>query len=554
MNTFHDDDDDGFDSFVSLDKPDHSLAIIEAEIARLAKLPIVEFERERKNAAERLGVRATILDRLVQAERPGDDKQGHAISFPEPQPWIEAVDGAALLDAMAEAIGRHVVMPDYSRDVAALWIVHSYLIDCFLISPRLAIHSPVKRCGKTTLLDVIGRLVLHPLPTANVTASAVFRVVEAYRPALLVDEADTFLRDNDELRGIINSGHRHGGSVLRTVGDNFEPRSFSTYSACAIALIGKLPDTLYDRSVVIDLKRRLPTEKIAPFRHDRASHLDVLAGKAARWAKDNVGRIVEADPEMPDGIYNREADNWRPLLAIAIVAGSHWPQRARQAVVHSRNDGDDDDSLVAVLLADIRATFAENETDRLSSSDLVEALVDLQGRPWAEYGRNDKPLSQNQLARLLKRVNIVPTVVRIGAETPRGYLLSQFSEAFERYLSAEGGSKPQQCNKCEEIRISATFQTATPESDVAVEECERPNNDRLCCGVAVQKGDTGIEGANGGSWPRICDHCGGPERPGAPVQECWVTGEQYWLHRGACQDGFGQDDDLTIPASLRRVP
>src|SRR5262249_8887595 len=150
---------------------------------------------------------------------------------------------------------------------------------------RLGVRSPTKQCGKTTLLDVIGRLVLRPLPTANVTAAAIFRVVEGHRPTLLVDEVDTFLHENDELRGILNSGHRKGGTVLRTVGDDFEVRAFGTYAAVAIALIGALPDTLHDRAVTVDLKRRLPSEKVDPFRPDRANNLDVLARKAARWPR-----------------------------------------------------------------------------------------------------------------------------------------------------------------------------------------------------------------------------------------------------------------------------
>ena len=140
-------------------------------------------------------------------------------------------------------------MFDHAADTVALWAVHTYLLDCFGISPRLAITSPEKGCGKTTALDVVSRLVLRPLPTANASAAAIFRVVELHRPTLLIDEADTFLPENEELRGILNSGHRQGGSVIRTVGEEFEPRSFSTYSACAIALIGRLPATLADRSV-----------------------------------------------------------------------------------------------------------------------------------------------------------------------------------------------------------------------------------------------------------------------------------------------------------------
>ena len=149
----------------------------DAEIKRLAQLKRTQYERERKAAAERLGIRAAILDKLVQAERPDDEnKQGRAISLPEPELWPESVDGTALLDRLAETIGRYVVMPEHSRDTAALWVVHSYLLDCFLVSPRLAVCSPAKQCGKTTLLDVLGCLVLKPLPTANVTASAIFRV------------------------------------------------------------------------------------------------------------------------------------------------------------------------------------------------------------------------------------------------------------------------------------------------------------------------------------------------------------------------------------------
>ena len=239
----------------------------DAEIERLAKLSVVEYEHERKGAATQLGVRASILDRLVQAERErlglveDDGRQGRAISLPEPEPWPTPIDGAALLDGIAEAIGCYVIMSDHARFATALWVVHTFLLDCFGITPRLAVRSPMKRCGKTTLLDVLSRLVLRPLPTGSVTAAALFRVVEGYRPTLLVDEADTFLSEADELRGVLNSGHRKGGQVVRTVGDDHEPRAFSTFAAVTIAIIGNLPDTLADRSVTVDLKRRMPARR-----------------------------------------------------------------------------------------------------------------------------------------------------------------------------------------------------------------------------------------------------------------------------------------------------
>ena len=360
---------------------------IDAEIVRLAELTAVEFEHERKGAAERLNVRTTILDRLVQAERgnlgldKGDSKFGSAISLAEPEPWPEPVEGAALLDALATAIRGYVVMADGARDTAALWAVHTFLLDCFLISPRLAVRSAVKRSGKTTLLDVLERLVFRPLSTENATSASIYRVIATHQPTILLDEGDTFLPDDDELRGVLNSGHRKGGSVLRLVGEDHEPRTFSTYSAVAIALNGRLADTLHDRSVVIDLKRRLASEHITRFRLDRTARLDVLARQAARWAQDHAEEIAAADPAMPERVFNREADNWRPLLAIADTAGGDWPQRARNALAQG-HAADDDGALIEILLADIRDVFAEQRTAKIFSAELAEGLKEIEGRPW----------------------------------------------------------------------------------------------------------------------------------------------------------------------------
>jgi hypothetical protein len=308
----------------------------DAEIKRLTKLSPLQYARERASVAERFGIGVAVLDKLVNVERRKDDegKQGRAISFPGRELWSEPVDGAVLFGEIADAIRRHVVVSDQCRDTAALWAAHTYLLDQFLISPRLAIRSPTKQCGKTTLLDVLEHLVLKPLTSGSLTSAVVFRVVEAHRPTLLIDEADTFLHDNEELRGVLNTGHRASGSVTRNVpvGDNYEPRQFSTYSAVAIAIIGTLPETLHDRSVVVDLKRRLPSETISPFYSDRTEHLDVLARKAARWCQDHAEEIKKADgPELlPPGIYNREGDNWRPLLLSPrwlVVAGWNVPAK-----------------------------------------------------------------------------------------------------------------------------------------------------------------------------------------------------------------------------------
>ena len=224
--------------------------------------------------------------------------------------------------------------------------------------------------------------------------------------------------------------------MLRLVGDNHEPRQFSTWAAVAIALIGKLPDTLQDRSILIRMRRRLPSESIAQFRADRTDDLKILARKAARWANDNLETLRAMDPAMPPTITNRDADNWRPLLAIADAAGGEWPARAR-VIAETMTDKakGDDQSLRTMLLEDIRSVFATKGVDKLSSAELVEALLAMKDRPWPELGRAAKPITQNKLAGLLKDFGIRPCNVWVGAKPLKGYGHGQFEDAFARYLS-----------------------------------------------------------------------------------------------------------------------
>jgi putative DNA primase/helicase len=461
----------------------------DAEIERLARLPAFEYERGRAGAAKALGVRSAMLDKLVAAKRAelglneANNGQGRPIEFVDPEPWPEEVDGDALLDQISNALKRHIILSEAARHLAALWIVHTYLLDCFLISPRLAVCSPVKRCGKTTLLDVLGRLVLRPQAAASVTSAVTFRLIEMHRPCLLIDEADTFLKENEELRGILNSGHRRGGAVLRSVGDDHEPRAFATYGACAIALIGALPDTLADRSIAVNLKRRLASEKIESFRLDRTDHLDQIARQIARWTSDNAEAVRSAEPQMPPGVFNREADNLQPLLAIAERAGGEWPERARKAAVDGRQGNEDEASRLELLLGDIRDVFTEKKTESISSADLIGRLVEITPRPWAEYGRSGKPLTQNKLARLLKPLGIGPDRLKDGDDRARGYFLTRFDEPFKRYLtpqaSENGSSKCPSVHEPINTGTSATSQSVRdpgPRTDAKVPETQYPSH------------------------------------------------------------------------------
>lgn len=259
--------------------------------------------------------------------------QGTVLTLSDPEPWPDPVDGVALLNAIANTFTRFLILPAGGADAGALWTVHTYLIDVLHCSPILAVTSPQKRCGKSTLLDVLKALVRRALGASNITAAALFRIVEMMAPTLLIDEADTFLAEREELRGIINAGHtRSSAVVVRTVGDDHEPRVFGTFCPKAIAAIGELPGTIDDRAISIRMQRRAPGEHVERLRRDRIeAELEPLRRKAARWAQDNAAGVRDADPDVPTTLHDRAADNWRVLLAIGDAARGRWPTTARKA-------------------------------------------------------------------------------------------------------------------------------------------------------------------------------------------------------------------------------
>ena len=189
---------------------------VEAEINSLAKLPRVEYERQRKDAAKKLALSLGGLDEQVHARRKADQPsgQGQPIKLTEHEPWHEPVDGAQLLDAMAELILRHVMMSRDESNAVALWVLASHTVGVFFIFPRLLLKSPENGCGKSTLVDLIGCLVNRPLVASHTTASPLFRLIEKVQPTILLDEADAYLRNNEEARAIINAGHKRGAMVI----------------------------------------------------------------------------------------------------------------------------------------------------------------------------------------------------------------------------------------------------------------------------------------------------------------------------------------------------
>jgi putative DNA primase/helicase len=237
------------------------------------------------------------------------------------EPWPEPVDGAFLLDELMAYYWRSLVLPEYAAEAISLWSLHTYLVDVIYTTPYLAFLSPEKRCGKTRGLVALSFVCANPLLNTSISPAALFRIIEKHAPTMLIDEFDTFLQ-NDELRGILNAGYtRDTAKVPRCVGDDHEPREFSVWGPKAFALIGKLPSTLEDRTIVIPMKRKLPGEKVDRLRSRDREWLKPLRQKCVRFASDIRLQIQQAEPPLPEELNDRGQDIWESLLAIADVAG-----------------------------------------------------------------------------------------------------------------------------------------------------------------------------------------------------------------------------------------
>lgn len=421
----------------------------------VGKSPL-EYDKLRETAAQRLNCRASVLDKVIEEHREpkqfnktatakpvveGNSKlQGSAVLCPDVEPWPEAVDGGAVLNEIAETLERYVALPQGAPDALALYCAHTHCFEVFTCSPRLNITSPEHGCGKSTLKGIVALFVNRPLCLDSLTTAVTFRLLDKHAPTLLADESDAWLRDNEELRGALNAGHERGGLFARCEGDGNEVRAFRVFAPAALCGIGALPGTLHDRSIVIPMKRAKPGELRARFDSRYTAPQRELCWKLARWIDDNREQIAGCDPTLPNGCFNRFADNWRPLFAIAEVLGGNWPQRCAEAYAKLTSRDMETESYRVMALADIRELLNEKPelvfNGWLASGDIIEYLTGLPERPWGEANRG-KPITLRWLAVKLHGFGIEPGRFRDDdGKQVRGYKVGDFQDAIERFLSS----------------------------------------------------------------------------------------------------------------------
>jgi hypothetical protein len=338
-----------------------------------------------------------------------------------------------------------VVYPsEHERRAHVLWIAHTWLMDCWDSTPRIAFLSPEPGSGKSRAPEVTEPLVPRPVHAVNTTPAYLFRKVSDPdgAPTILYDEIDTVFgpkaKDNEDIRGMINAGHRNGATAGRCVirGKEVFTEELPAYCAVALAGLDDLPDTIMSRSVVVRMRRRAADERVEPWRQRvNGPQAQKLYTRLAKWSITARESLVgDFWPEMPQGVDDRDADVWEALLAVADLAGKGWAKAARvTAVTVVTASKRRPPSIGVLLLRDVKKVFDHEGNDKLPTEDIINGLVKILEAPWATI-RKGEPIDDRGLSNRLRKYGIGSKTHRIGETVFKGYSRAQFVDTWKRYV------------------------------------------------------------------------------------------------------------------------
>ena len=480
-----------------------SSELAQAAINQMAALSELDYQLKRIETAKALNnMPVGALDKLVKQARSELEAETTQSLVIDTEAYSEPVDGAAVADEILNIIKQHMACTDAVAIASTLWIIFTWVLEASYIAPIAWINAPEKRCGKSQLLALIALMSKRPLPSSNITPAALFRCIEKYRPTLVIDEVDTFVNDNEDLRGVLNAGYsRDNPYIIRCAGDDNEPKEFYVYGAKALSGIGKIPSTLMDRSISLTLRRKPNNEHKERVRDLSRDTTNTIKAKLARWSDDNLLAVKEATPTLPQTINDRMQDNWEILLKVATVLSDDWLKRAYSACIEVSGIEHDEPSLNEQLLMDIRTVFELKKVTRIFSDALITALCADPEMNWSTYNRG-KPVTQRQVSNRLGEYGISPKQMRIGNENRRGYDIVCFQDTFKRYLPANPSQSVTMLQVNDDKDCSEKL-SVTTQDDVTFEKQPKPLQVGTCNAVTHKNPKPSAASVNDGGLSNI---------------------------------------------------
>lgn len=417
----------------------------------------------------------SITDALKGANYQGQVK---AVSLAEKDPrdlWLKrgerfkdeleaAIEAAAVIDLyppvpltydliskVADLLGRHVFFKDKRIPLLiATWVLGTYVYETFTYFGYLWLNSPVKRCGKSLLEDILSNVCCRATSrVSNLTESVIFHLAHKGK-TLIVDELENLrAQDKDKygaVMSVLNTGFQAGSKVYRMqrTENGFEEQEFNAFCPKVLAGISHLNDTIEDRAFKIAMVRKTWTEKVKRFSLRRqADELDSLREALRLWAEErkrDIETIYDNIEEIEElGILDdRFKDIAEPLVAIASYADAEATNSQRRIMPEmvpllldmggKREENAKQEAIGGfTLLADEILGAAESVF--VPTSELLKKTAELDELSWLE--------STRALGKFLSRFDLTSTKRRgeDGKQT-RGFVLTRewVEEARNRYF------------------------------------------------------------------------------------------------------------------------
>lgn len=359
-----------------------------------------------------------------------------------------------IADRVRDFITTYVSLPDESyADMLALYVLHTHtfimqkddetkVVTLGSGSPRttpyIYITSQGPGSGKTRLMELMLEICHSSQLFSGMTGPTMFRMIEAIRPTLFLDEVDTIYSGskNEELRGVLNGGYKHNGKIPRVdASSELGFRDYSTFCPKVLAGIdnGNVPTTVLDRAITIRLTKAAPGT-VQPFYSEDVEELaEELIAEIGTWYAANADKLADRSrrPAPIDGLSDRQNDIARPLLTIADTLDG-WHTRARVALTACFRGQGTPLTPQAEALNRVRNHMIAHNLTRISSAKVAELA-----------GQNMK-----QIGTWFAAFEITPQTLRGFHKDPeshiagqedkaKGYLRSgSMEEAWNRFLPA----------------------------------------------------------------------------------------------------------------------
>ncbi len=414
--------------------PDVRVLAFEADILNLERTgyAIVAFPKSMSLVEKIKSNREQVLTKIQEAlaelteqqkVRTGSTTNNRAVNS-------TAISAEGLVYKTRNTIQASISIDESSAMILAMYAFFTYLINSFVHAPILCISSPVKRCGKSTLLQVCNALFWNVTNVKGITKASLEAIADS-KCTTVIDEFDEVLKNNPGVIGAINGGIEAGAKVT-LVGKDGLVKTRSTYGAKVLALIGLPAPTIYDRSILVRMRRKKTGEKLSKPEHLQPT-LAYLKRQIEQWCKENATHINRMKVAPLEVENDRFRDNYEPLLKIAACISSRLESEVRRAADFVVTSQLEEDSGGEKLLKDIKTVFDDTKKHEIGTNELLLLLCEHEDSVWRRCDRN-MSISPTFLSRSLGAFGISPVQIRPGKATQvRGYKHEQFKDAFERY-------------------------------------------------------------------------------------------------------------------------